>query len=1002
MRKFFLIIILICMLIIPINASYTMMTDIKNAYFGGGCSRPNGTALSSSYDGDENTWTQNDCQIRVQFNHNWTVDFCHFKYSNIGPTSEPWSVYWNGYMASPNSTTLYKNGAWKSLSPKASASTYFPIVWQNASQYLAFSRGDTGTFYLSEWECFGTSTEVVPAVSSEFQANVVSGLAPLTVTFTDLSVLTAVSDPEYNWTNSGSGVSWVNASGPSSAATFSSPGVYTISHAVWSNTAGVSDIEIKTDYITVFDSTGFTVTPSTGASPLPVSFSLIYPAAVGAGGVTWVWGDDSPATVSTEPIVSHTYSAEGNYTPIIYYYNTVGALKSATNGTITVSGIAPPTPVTPTPTGTPIPSTLTNITYTFVDYDTSSYLQNVYVEHWFNGKTSSLQGYTDVYGRIEFDYVDVEESVLKAWKSNYQNIEEVHYPTPFSYATTVYMYPSTGEDTIPERINITLTIRNSNGGAAIPSAYVTLRDNIAGTGEISASTDASGVVVFKNVPNTAYIMGDITRNGFNSRTWSKDGVSLNDYEDTLYMTSTSGQPGTPTITPTVTPAPYDNVILSVNPTAIELGSSATLLASATQESFWQKAALIFYYVTPPSGSEVSIGQFKKNSTSGNYDFRTTSAMPWSVGSTNGRTLAIYPSMAGNHQYRLYVSNVTAGNTATNIGSSNVNLMVGGAGQYGELIMTLYAGDGATTSHLNNYYLNLTEDATGTITELGAVVYDVKKSLSRGSSYTLKGNKSGYIDGSYTFTVPVDESCIGGSFCSYAGVSLYPPGSIVAGNTSITVHVNDAETYFPLPNVLIQESDANSSYAVTEKYTGSDGESVLFSVPYNTDYAITAIKDGYCTVSEAGNTGTDEFKYVGLYMKYGACSATPTPTPSPTSSIAPTPVPTLIGGWGNNTREAYVCNQNPEHPSFIDIAMNSLACSGITTAQDQGIAISLLICLLAALILGKVAGGIGAAIGALIGMLLSMLLGFLPLWVVVVLIIIAGLIFAVKLFAGGSE
>jgi hypothetical protein len=757
--------------------------------------------------------------------------------------------------------------------------------------------------------------------------------------------------------------------------------------------------------------TNFTVLPSTGGSPLSVLFTISQPSAINSSGALWVWGDGTSVSNSISTTISHTYVAQKLYSPIMYYYNGTGVSKSYTAlNAINVTGIAPPIPVTsPTPGVVPtnLPSEITNATYTFIDYSTDEPLENVYTESWFNNDQSSIQGYTDVYGRIEFGFAEVEKTTIRAWKPGYQTIEEVHYPTPMTYNAIIYMYPSvSSEDSIPDKINVTLTIRNANGGAAIQSAYVTLKDDISGTGEISTTTNAAGVAKFTQVPNTAYISGDITRSGFYSRTWSLPGILLNDYEDTLYLESTSGQPGpSPTVTPTTTPALFDNVILSVSPTAIELGGSATLSASATSESLWQKAALIFYYVTPPSGGEISIGQFKKNSTSGKYDFRVASSGSFIPGTTDGRTLLVNPNAAGNHKYRLYVSNVTAGNTATGIGYANANLMVGGAGAYGSLTMTLYAGDGATNSHLNNYNLNLTEDATGYFEDLGSVVYDVKKSLSRGSSYTLRGSKSGYIDGAYTFTVPVDETCGETSFCAYAGVSLYPLGSVSAGNTSITISITDVETYLPLRNVLVQEADESTSYSVTEKYTGAEGEDVLFQVPYNTEYAITAIKEGYCTVSETGNTGTDQYKYVSLYMKYGGCTGpqTPTPTPTPYTSITPTPVPTLIGGWGNVTvREPYVCNADLKDPTMTDLALNAIACNGISDAQGQGIAISVIVIGLLALILGKVAGGIGILGGAILGTLVCILMGFLPLWIIIVLIIIAGLIFASKLFAGSGD
>ena len=82
---------------------------------------------------------------------------------------------------------------------------------------------------------------------AEFSANVTSGCAPMTVSFTDLSTNVPTL---WNWDFGAAGGSFFQ----NPVVTFDDPGYYTVQLTV-SNTDG-SDIEIKTSYITVLNNTG--------------------------------------------------------------------------------------------------------------------------------------------------------------------------------------------------------------------------------------------------------------------------------------------------------------------------------------------------------------------------------------------------------------------------------------------------------------------------------------------------------------------------------------------------------------------------------------------------------------------------------------------------------------------------------------------------------------------------------------------------------------------------
>lgn len=705
---------------------------------------------------------------------------------------------------------------------------------------------------------------------------------------------------------------------------------------------------------------------------------------------------------------------------IVASRDSVGNIWNST--TLVFTGGSPPPTPTPTPgsttvipTGVPTtgpvpgttlttPGTYTNLTMHFYDDTTLAVVGTVYASVC-NTQGGCLYGTSNSEGILEFDMIAKGTEKISAFKNGYQNYEQTRTLQAGDESTSHYLVPAVnGQNTTPAAINITLTIRNSNGGALIPGAYVSLSDILAGTAAIAGITDSNGQVTFHSVPNTPAIGGIIQKNGYNDKQWwlGTGQLQMADVSETRYLDSTTGAPGTITPTVTPTPAPYDNIILSISPTSINLGDSASLTLTATSTAFWEKASMIAYYVTIPSGTESNIGTFKYNATSGYYDKRAGSTGAFIPTALDGRTLSVTPSAAGNHKYRVYVSNFTAGNVATGIGTDSVDIMVGGAGQYGSLTMTLYAFNGATTVRLSNYNLNLTEDITGTVTELGTVGYDTKKSLARGSSYTLKGNKTGLMDGTYTFTVPTDPGTIEDSFASYVGVPLYPAGAVLAGNTTLTVRATDAGNYMPIPNVELQESDANSSWSTITKYTGASGQSTTFTIPHNIDYQVTGIKTGYCSVSETGNTGTQQYIYIDLVMKSGSCIA-PNVSPSVTPTTTVQPGTTLIPGYGGNVTPypASVCNVMPANPTFVDIVMNGLACNGFKDSASQNLALAFLIIIVSTLILGKVAGGIGILGGAIIGMLITIVMGLLPFWIVVVLIIIAGLIIASKLIPGGN-
>jgi len=196
--------------------------------------------------------------------------------------------------------------------------------------------GDAGT----DTESKSNYISVYTAVNANFSANLTSGIAPLSITFTNSST--------GDYTNS----SWSFGDGGTSTATnpthiFANGGIYTIGLTVTG--PGGIDTETKLNYITVYSPVvaNFTANPASGIAPLTVNFTNT--SSGDYSSFNWEFGDGSTST-AVNP--SHVYSSSGVYTvtltasglggtdqqsSYIYVYEPVNANFSGAP----MSGIAP-------------------------------------------------------------------------------------------------------------------------------------------------------------------------------------------------------------------------------------------------------------------------------------------------------------------------------------------------------------------------------------------------------------------------------------------------------------------------------------------------------------------------------------------------------------------------------------------------------------------------------------------------------------------------------------
>ena len=182
----------------------------------------------------------------------------------------------------------------------------------------------------------GFVVTTAPMPVADFSGTPLTGAAPLTVDFTDLS---SGSPMSWAWSFGDSGMSSVQ--NPSH--TYTTPGIYTVSLTV-TNSAG-TDGETKTAYVSVTGVTAdFSADVTTGTAPLTVNFadqSLGSPT-----GWSWNFGDTGTSSLQNP---SHTYTAPGVYTVSLTASDAFGFDVEEKVGYVTVG--APPAQMTFAPLG---------------------------------------------------------------------------------------------------------------------------------------------------------------------------------------------------------------------------------------------------------------------------------------------------------------------------------------------------------------------------------------------------------------------------------------------------------------------------------------------------------------------------------------------------------------------------------------------------------------------------------------------------------------------------
>lgn len=205
---------------------------------------------------------------------------------------------------------------------------------------------------------------VVGTIDADFTASVQSGVAPLSVTFTDTSTQSPTS---WQWDFDDDGI--VDSTDQNPTHVYATPGTYTVKLVATNEVGPVT--ETKTGFITVFAPVvaGFTRSPTNGVAPLNVNFTN-----TSTGATSYAWDFDEDSIVdSTAANPSFNYPSAGTFDVTLVATGPGGTDTFTFANCVTVFG-AVTANFTMTVGGNPITSAYeaTNITFTSTSTGTIS------------------------------------------------------------------------------------------------------------------------------------------------------------------------------------------------------------------------------------------------------------------------------------------------------------------------------------------------------------------------------------------------------------------------------------------------------------------------------------------------------------------------------------------------------------------------------------------------------------------------------------------------------
>lgn len=246
----------------------------------------------------------------------------------------------------------------------------------------------------------------------------------------------------------------------------------------------------------------------------------------------------------------------------------------------------------------------------------------------------------------------------------------------------------------------------------------------------------------------------------------------------------------------------------------------------------------------------------------------------------------------------------------------------------------------------------------------------------GNNYKLFATASGY--GNYYRDITFSKNQ------QLETLPLSYSNNIISGNFSLSVYAASSPSNIPIQGANIILSNGQS------QTTGSNGYA-QFILLLGT-YQIRGRVSGYSDTTSSITNSDGSPQTINLYFISGSPTATQTPIVTQT-----------IYGWNGSQPNEVSCIQPPypEGWSFFDGLKNGIACSGVKGQTNQNLWLSLIIIVVLAILLGKYAKGIGVLTGAIIGAAASFGMNLLPLWILVFILLICGIVIAKMLFSGGK-
>lgn len=343
-------------------------------------------------------------------------------------------------------------------------------------------------------------------------------------------------------------------------------------------------------------------------------------------------------------------------------------------------------------------------------------------------------------------------------------------------------------------------------------------------------------------------------------------------------------------------------------------------------------------------------------------------------------------------------------TATGYNTNNLTIQYTTAGQTADLYLTPSSayltpremwvdvldpatGEGNTvggsTVKLYDAALNQWANSTTSTGEISLTMSGTNKQepIVIGRNYTLCASATGYSQsciGPFIFNAPYSNDNESVGKIPYQ-IGLTFSGVVPTGNFSVNVYTVDGSSYLAIQNVGVLASNGQGQ-------TTSTGGVTQFILPAGT-YNFKASKTGYTSATGVITGVAGDTKSLTIPMFENTITY---------ATTSPTVAPTVTGVYGT-ARNTTPATCGGEYTNIIGYVKSYIACWGVSDRYSQDLALAAFIIIICLFFGSRYGKGLGAIIGAACGFVLSVAANLIDLWVFFALVIIAGLIFGLRLY-----